>query len=350
MSCETSLRVVRASEADLGVWQRFVDSTPAASCMHHAGWFHILRDAYRVDPLFLLAIDDDGTVCGVLPTYFSRSFLTGPHLSTLEDGILVSSQKATQALLSEAIALRDSLGAHYLQVRGGPTSAHSQKTVCYLHTLISTARPADQLWQAVKRKTRWGIRQAEKQGVSVELDPALDRLDAFYAVYAAHMRDLGTPVMGTRTFKAMREFLGPERLRLYLLSLGHRLIGGMLCIINSDRWTDYYAVARHADEAEFANYLLYWHVIRDAAAHRVPVLDLGRSAPESNLHLFKRKWGGQDIQVPYQFYLRQGAPQRDLGLQEMKQAKSLPQQAWSHLPLIVTNHLGPLLRRQLPFI
>ena len=125
----------------------------------------------------------------------------------------------------------------------------------------------------------------------------------------------------------------------------------MLCIINADRWTDYYAVVLLSDDkTEFANYLLYWHVIRDASNCGAPLLDLGRSTPDSNVHLFKRKWGGIDVPVFYHFYPAPSATMRDPGLQKLKEGTGSAQRIWSRLPLVLCNQLGPLIRKQLPFI
>jgi FemAB-related protein (PEP-CTERM system-associated) len=350
MSSASGLSVRLASEADMAAWQEFVDATPGAACTHHAGWLGVLRDAYWVMPCFLLATGGDGAVQGILPAYRSRSFLAGSHVSSLEDGVLARDAAATQALLVAARALRDELGARYLQIRGGPVDGPGDATVPTVRTFISTERGRDPLWKAVKKKTRWGVRQAEKQGIAIEHDAALDRLDDFYRAYAAHMRDLGTPVIGADAFHAIRDHLGRSRLRLYLVKANAQLIGGMLCIINADRWTDYFAIVRRSPETEFANYLLYWHVIRDAAENGVPILDLGRSTPNSNVHHFKRKWGGTNVDVPYHFYVGRNRSARNVGLQRFKEGNGLPQRIWSHLPLAVSNRLGPLLRKQLPFV
>jgi FemAB-related protein (PEP-CTERM system-associated) len=350
MTETTRLTVRLAQDSDLTAWQAFVDASPEAGCMHHAGWFKILRDAYWVTPYFLLAVDDDAAVVGILPTYRSRSLLTGSHVSSLEGGVLARRPEVTRALIAAARELRDRVGAKYLQIRGGPVEEDAAVTASTVRTSIPTGDGEAAAWSAVKKKTRWGVRQATKEDVTIEHDPELAALDEFYRIYAAHMRTLGTPVVGRDGFRAMREHLGRARLRLYLVRHRGRLIGGMLCIVNADRWTDYHAIVRPAPATEFANYALYWHVIRDACLHGVPCLDLGRSVPDSNVHLFKRKWGGLDSEALYHFYPAPHASPRDMGLEAMKRGKSVSQRVWSHLPLSVSNRLGPLLRKQLPFI
>jgi serine/alanine adding enzyme len=344
------LRVRLAQSGDLAVWQEFVDAAPEAGALHHAGWYDVLVDAYWVRPYFLMAVDNRDTPQGVLPLYYSRSPISGAHLSSLEGGVLAAGSEATAALLAEAKALRDRLGVGYLQLRGGPVDQPAEITVPKIHTYIDTTKPVEKLWAAVKKKSRWGIRQAEKQDLHVALDADLGGLESFYRVYALHMRDLGTPVIGFDAFHAVRRRLGSQRLRLYLIRRGMRLIGGMLCILNGSRWTDYYAVVRSTKDIEFANYLLYWHVIRDAARCGATCFDFGRSTPGSNVHLFKRKWGGCDVEFPYQFYASASAVARHRGLPRIPEGNGLAQRVWSHLPVILCNRLGPLLRKQLPFI
>lgn len=302
-------------------------------------------------PYFLYAIDNAGQILGILPAYLSRSPITGSHITSLEGGVLAESQQAVHLLLSEARRIRDHERAQYLQVRGGLVdTVQGSVTIPTVHTIIETARDVETLWSAVKAKTRWGVRKAEKQDLKIHRDDRLEGLESFYSIYAGHMKELGTPVFGISTFRAMKEYLGRDKLRLYLTTFKGQLIGGMLCIVHNRSWTDWYAIMRPSEETEFANYFLYWSVIKDASMSGAESLDLGRSSPNSNVHLFKRKWGGTDIEVPYLFYAAPRTKPRDMGLQHMKGSKGLAQRLWSHLPLEVCNFVGPRLRSNLPFI
>ncbi len=152
------------SEADLPAWQDFVDRNREAGCMHHAGWYGVLRDACWVTPYFLMAINEQGAIEGILPTYFSSSPLTGRHISSFEDGVLAATTEAANALLTEARSLRDRTGSRYLQIRGGasigpPTSSSR------LCAPSSRQRHQLSIWAAVQKKTRWAVRQAGTAGL-----------------------------------------------------------------------------------------------------------------------------------------------------------------------------------------
>ena len=218
-----------------------------------------------------------------------------------------------------------------------------------VHTVVATRIGADALWSALKGTIRRGIRKAEKDEIQVARDSGLEHLDEFYGIYAERMRELGTPVFGVTTLHAMREHLGQDRLRFYLAKRRDALIGGMLCIVHNRRITDMYVVARRLPDTEYANYLLYWHAIRDAADEGFDEFDLGRSTRGSTVHFFKQKWGGADIDIPYRYYPAAGSPLK-MGLLEEPGEKSLMQRLWSKLPLPVCNIVGPIIRRDLPFL
>src|SRR5215472_11204369 len=88
MTSQADIAVRALAQRDLEAWQDFVDSMPEAGGMHHAGWYEVLRDAYWVAPHFLMAVDRDAKIVGVLSLYHSRSLVNGPYLSSLEDGVL----------------------------------------------------------------------------------------------------------------------------------------------------------------------------------------------------------------------------------------------------------------------
>ena len=292
---------------------------------------------------------------GILPLYHSTSPLIGSHLSSLGHGILAQDQQTVAALLDHARSCRNSVGAKYLELRGGPLDHPGDQAFTTIRTIINTDRPPEILWRAIKKKTRQAIRQAEKTAIRIECDATLAGMDDFYWTYAEHMRKFGTPVVGIGFFHAIRRQLGRDRLRLYLVKEDPRLIGGTLCILNSRCWTAVYGAVRPSRETNFANYLLYWHVIRDASIYRTPVLDLGRSAPDSNVRLSKRKWGGTEIEVAYERYFGSKKSQNDRSRQHgeyvrgsLRRQKGLLYSLSSPLPLPLCNSLGPLIRKQLP--
>jgi hypothetical protein len=256
----------------------------------------------------------------------------------MEGGALVNEESTAALLYNKAAVLRDRLRLNYLLVRGGPNMGQpvSQRLET-VRTVMQVDLQPDELWLKLKKKTRWAIRQAEKNGLRVERDD--EAIDLFYSIYAARMRELGTPVMGPCLMRGLRRYLA-DCFRLFVIRRKKEVIGGMLCLDFSAVRTSLYAATLFDFLGSHANYLLYWRVIEDSCLTSPKWFDLGRSTPQGGTHAFKRKWRGTDYEVPYSFLV---APGRKFSIpsSEERLGMNLRQRVWTHF--------GPLFRRQLPF-
>ena len=91
--------------------------------------------------------------------------------------------------------------------------------------------------------------------------------------------------------------------------------------------------------------LLYWSFLEHVIGRGVRVFDFGRCTPGGGTHRFKQQWGAADVPLPWlQWSSRAVAatPSPD------RPAFRVASAVWRHLPLAVTNRIGPLLARQLP--
>jgi Acetyltransferase (GNAT) domain len=343
-----SVTVAEGREFD--EWQRFAATHAPQNGMLDAGWYRVLDDAFSVKPFFLICRDPEGRIAGIASLYLSRSPFTGRHLASLDEGWCARDEEAGAAMLQEAIALRNSLGARYLLLRGaGDIANRAERVVPYVHRVVDTAQSLEAILRELRRKSRVRyIRRAGDNGFTVEQDRDVAKIDTFYHLYAEHMRDLGTPVMSIAYMRALKQHFGATGLRLFFVCREGREIGGMLCLASLGCWLDMYAVIRTGLLPQYPNYLLYWKVIEAAARAGVSKFDLGRSQPDSHAHQFKSKWPGRDREVLHGYFAEdvRVIPQR---LERIRKQDSLLQRGWKRMPVAVANFLGPKLRSQLPF-
>lgn len=339
-------RVERIGSAELSRWQAFVDRQPNAGAYHHAAWYTILGECFSVQLEYTWVIDREGSVHGVLPMYISRSRFTGPHLATLEGGALADDPAAVEALYSAAECRRDELRLPYLLIRGGPDIERPVlQSSKFRRAIVDLSRGPEPVWQAFNSNHRNHIRKSLGNGLSVTCDEG--SLPLFYTVYSQRLRELGTPVEGARLFSSLQQHLGP-RLHVHIVRLGERVVGGMICVANPMSWSYLYGAADSRFFQLYPNEALFWFTIREACAAGVQQLDLGTSAPGSGAQRFKGKWTPTRLDVSYH-YLAAASTGQVTGIDRYRRGKSLQQRVWSHLPLVVTKRIGPLLRRQLPF-
>ena len=79
----------------------------------------MLREAFRVEPIYRVLIDAGDRIDGVAPMYYSSSLIAGKHIATLDGGILARTPEAGQILLHDATEQARQRGARYLLMRGG---------------------------------------------------------------------------------------------------------------------------------------------------------------------------------------------------------------------------------------
>jgi serine/alanine adding enzyme len=177
-------------------------------------------------------------------------------------------------------------------------------------------------WTRLDRKVRNQVRKAEKAGLSAEVG-GVERLDAFYSVFARNMRDLGTPVYSRRFFAAILSAF-PATARVFVIRLGSLPIAAAVTIQWRDTievpWAS--ALRTHSDKSP--NMLLYWTMLKTAIGAGASRFDFGRSTPDAGL---------------------EGAPPD----QSPKNPKfRLAIALWQRLPLAVANRIGPIVVRNIP--
>jgi CelD/BcsL family acetyltransferase involved in cellulose biosynthesis len=187
------------------------------------------------------------------------------------------------------------------------------------------------------------VRKAEREGVTIAAGGA-DHLAAFYDVFAARMRDLGSPVHARRFLGAVVEAFGP-RARIVLARRGGETIGGLIAIRFKDRLTVPWAACLERYFSLCPNMLLYWDTLRTACAEGIRHFDFGRSTRGSGTYRFKRQWGAREQQL-FWYTIPLRPESREAG-HAVARGGDFAAKAWRCLPLAVTRQLGPHIRKYL---
>ncbi len=158
------------------------------------------------------------------------------------------------------------------------------------------------------RKARYGIRVAQRRGVTVRIGTRGD-LPAFHALLAETGRRDGFLVRPLSYLERMWDQLGPEHMALLLAYCGGELVAGAIPVFYGRK--TWYAFGASSDRRRdtMASYLLQWEMIRGALARGDQVYDLRgileRADPGNGLYLFKSRFGGElvsfvgEVYAPY---------------------------------------------------
>jgi FemAB-related protein (PEP-CTERM system-associated) len=346
------IEIVPAGQVEKS-WDRLVELHPHATIGHLRAWGDVIHQAYGHESIALAAVDA-GEVAGILPLVLMRSGLFGDRLVSMPfldyGGILVDTDAASpgdvsRALFEAAIDTARGRGARSLGLRQFHPIDLADPVTDDRVTMLLPLSTADTVWKALPSERRNRVRKGEKNGLSAVWGGA-ELLDGFYEVFAANMRDLGSPVHSRGFFAAMLERLGETARVLQVRDRHGRPVGAAVCLFFRDTIAVPWVSSRRDAFALCPNFVLYWEVIRFGCEQGYRTLDLGRSFKNAGTFEFKRQWGGAPHPLPWIFRdLGPGAPPSvDRDSSRFHRLVDL----WKRLPVPIATLVGPWVRRQLP--
>lgn len=330
-------------------WDEYVTNHPTASNYHRYGWREVVERSFRHSCYYLSARDSAGCIVGVLPLVSMRSRLFGCFLVSMPffnyGGLLCNTREIGSAVLSEAVKLRQELGAEYVELRHTePFSAELPIKQHKVSMILDLAQDVAAQWQGFNAKLRNQVRKAEKSGLTAVVG-GKELLTDFYTVFVRNMRDLGTPVYAENFFaEVLKTF--PDHTRIIAVHLEGRQVAAGLITWSRDTVEIPWASSIREYNTLCPNNLLYWTALQYALTHGFRRFDFGRSTPGEGTFKFKEQWGAKPIKLNWQYLLPEGASLPELNTKNPK--FDLAIRLWQKLPLPVTRMLGPYIVKNIP--
>lgn len=327
-------------------WDAFVRRQVGWTHFQLYGWREVMRTALGHETIYL-AVRVQGALTGVLPLVRVKSALFGHYLVSMpfvNYGGPLGGDEAVRALAAEAARLADGDGAKLLELRSArelpvdlPVS-HRKVTV-----VLDLPGDAESLMQGFPAKLRSQVRRPEKEGVTYAFGP--EQVAPFFAVFARHMRDLGTPTQGRHVFEAIARTFPHDAW------FGCAWLGGKPIAAGAGfRWGTEFEMTWASALSEFnrtsANMGLYRAFMERAIAEGCTRFNFGRCTPGSGTHRYKRQWGGQDEPLWWYQHTSGGAPAATPSPDQG--AYSWGPRLWKRLPLPLATALGPRIVRLIP--
>ena len=332
---------------DPGKWDEFVHASSDATNYHLWHWQTAIQQTYGHQSNYLIATDGD-SVQGVLPLFLIRSWIFGTSLVSIPffsyGGVLSRRDDARDALMTRAGELAAELQARHVELRQGQsckTTWHSSARKVTME--IPLPNSVDELWKRLSSGLRNKVRNGKKNGFRVEWN-GIEGVKDFYPVFAANMRNLGTPVYPQAWFENLCK-CSPD-IRILTLWQGDRAVAG--AFLNPFRETLELPWSASLPETrkQYSQVLLYWTFLEWAVEHGYRKMDLGRCTPKGGTYEFKRHWGCDERPLHWYYWLPEGAHVPEVRPESKRYSMAV--QVWKHLPLAVANTLGPRIVRAIP--
>jgi FemAB-related protein (PEP-CTERM system-associated) len=298
---------------------------------------------------FGLLVEKRGILCGWLPLTEVRSpFFPAALVSSgfaVAGGPLSDSASIAARLCDAATELAQRLSCASVELRGRPASA-DWKLVAGKHANFSAPLAPDDEAQllAIPRKQRAEVRKGLERPFTVSVGSTEQHRAAHYAVYAASVRNLGTPVFPHALFDAVLEDFGPDA-DIMTLHLDGRPIASVLTLYHRGIAMPYWGGGTYAARISRANERLYYELMLHARRRGCHTFDFGRSKIGSGAYSYKKNWGFEPTPLSYAVWNAPGNVARDID--PTSEAYSAKIALWKRLPLKLANRLGPPIARGL---
>jgi len=118
-------------------------------------------------------------------------------------------------------------------------------------------------------------------------------------------------------------------------------IGGGIILCSRDMVTIPWASTIKEYNSLSPNMLLYWEFLKYASDQGYAFFDFGRSTPGEGTFKFKQQWGAEPVPLHwYRINADKDETEGSAGLLRL-----YAERVWSHIPQILTDAVGPMIRR-----
>ena len=349
-----------ASQDTHSRWDQYVSSSPHGLPQQLFAWRNVMQEVYDYDTHYLLAeASEPGSsngngsrIAGVLPVYVISSPLVGRTVTTMPGGLCADDGSVAEALISAGQEYARSINAKRFVIHDSRQEWPGELKTASEHEAwtVDLRAGEDSLWSALHRNIRRQVRIAHKNELSAEIDRKGDLLDDFYDVLGQFSHSAGTPVYSKSFLESVVEHF-PDGFNIVVIYTGAKPIGGYFQLELGDTMYGVWGAALREYFDLRPVYLGYWTIISDAVSKGFSWLDMGRAPLDSSASKYKGQWNGVSAPVYQQTAsLRGGQENGNVATQAQSDKKfQIVRQIWPKLPYPVAQHLGPKLRRHVPF-
>ena len=314
------MQIVELTESRTAEYTQFIQRDPQALFVYSDTWRRLLVDYLQHESRYLVALDQNDSICGALPTFLCRNDTFGNVLNSLpyfgSHGGVVEHDGNTDVRRALLQAFRELADAERCSTATLIASPHDTCAPLYEEAFPDalhderigqiTALPDDasmaSLFARFHYKTRNMIRKAEKQDVSVHVDNSPEALEFLVRVHHENMHAIGGTAKELRFFETIRSTCLPGGdYRIYVATHGGQRVAAVL-LFYYQKTVEYFTPVV---QAEFRSMqplsLAIATAMHDAGQEGYRWWNWGGTwLSQEGVYRFKSRWGTSDF--PYRYH------------------------------------------------
>jgi lipid II:glycine glycyltransferase (peptidoglycan interpeptide bridge formation enzyme) len=317
------IRIRPASDGDHQAWQAFLADQASGDFLHDWAWADVSAFDGQPQRRFV-ALDGDALVAiaavQVRRLPLGRTFWYVPHGPVLDyehphagerlRAVVIGLREAARRDRAIAIKLEPRLERGSAAARYFGKLRHQPGTLQVAQTRLVELTDDGTMLAALDKDTRYAVRRAEREGVTVS--SATDAgdvaaIDALHALVLETQRRAGFPKPPLQRYRtAWRGLASAGRATIFEARREGQLLASGMLVIEGDRSFYLFAGSLREEPGEpkhYASYALQWAMMRHARDVGARVHDLWGIAPEGagpehpwhGVGLFKKGFGGRPV-------------------------------------------------------
>lgn len=309
-----SVKEITIDALDVQEWDNLLSRSEVCDAFQAYEWALVLQNSMGVQPRFLLVKCREQSIGGVM--FFAKKMFGmidsyeirgGPlYIRGNKEIVMKSILRTLSEKKKKAVNL---LFVPFPLINSGLKpifNAQGYLSYPFRTTIIDLSRRLQDVWKALNKKARWGVRKAERLGLEVKEADTWQKWEQYYRLHLLHGREKQYPTKPPEFFRELFKLHQKNMSRLFLAQHEKHTIAGSLFLIYKQNMIFLQNASRAAFLSHNPNNLLQWKSIEWAKENGVATYDMNGLPPKEVPYLrgvyhYKKQWDGQ-IQW-YYYYL-----------------------------------------------
>jgi len=283
-------------------------------------WAQVLKNSMDVHPYFLMLYDKRDPVGGVM--YFRKKILGIVDCYEFRGGPLFTNANKLQVMKEIVKAFKEKRKkSAYVLFFPNPLINISLRSmfescgyrpIVFRTLLVNLNKSLDEIWKALDKDARRGVRKAQQLGVEVVDANTWQEWEEYYELHVLHSREKNYPPEPYSFYRELYKLHPKNMCRLFLAKLKKRVVAGALCLIYRENLIGIRSASLDAFLKYQPNNLVHWKSIEWAKENGVKVYDFDGLPLEETEYLqgvynYKKRWDGH-VQWYYYYLSRRFLP------------------------------------------
>lgn len=287
-------------------WYNLLSNSEVCDAFQTQEWALVSRKSLNARPFFLTVRREGKIIGGVM---FLRKKMFGLFDSyEIRGGPIYVKGNRDVVMKSIVEALRKKEGKSiYLLFIPFPAINHTFMEIFrnegyhpfpFRTIIIDLKRPLEEIWGALDKRARWGVRKAERLGLEAKVADNWQEWEEYYHLHVLHSREKQYPTSPRSFFREMFKLHDKNMSRLFIAKHEEQMIAGSLFLAYKENMVFLQNSSSDTFRKFNPNNLLQWKSIEWAKENGATTYDINGLPPEETTYLrgiydYKKRWDGR---------------------------------------------------------